>query len=75
MKSIYRITLEPRESEPRRETIEFRGTMWQANRVFQSLFVALQDSKYRQVEIGVVGSNGACYQLNMGKLGSAEHGL
>lgn len=75
MKQHYKLVLVPKEGSKPIQKMGFRGTLWQANRAFQGLRVALHSSEFKHLQLVLVGKNEMCYQLNSVDLTGADYGL
>lgn len=82
MKSNYQLVLKLRQTQEQlkgadapKYHLNFHGTCWQANKAFDALAYALQDSDFSELELFVCQKTGEKgYKLNGAKLGG-QHGL
>lgn len=75
MKQNYKIVLVPREESKPIQKMNFRGTLWQANKAFHGLHVALNSSEFKQIQLVLMGKSETGYQLNKADLKAEYHGL
>ena len=75
MKQHYRLLLAPRAESKPNISLTFYGTLWQANRAFQALRVALHNSEYSELVLALVGKNDTPYKLNGVLLTGGDNGL
>ena len=71
----YKIVLVPREQSKPIQKMNFRGTLWQANKAFHGLNVALHSSEFKELQLVLVSKNETGYQLNSVSLTGEYNGL
>ena len=65
MKSNYKLVLDIREDGGSHKVeIPFRGTMYQANKAFDGLRIALNESRYKTLDLVLCTSNETGYRIN-----------
>ena len=75
MKQNYKLVLITKEESKPIQKMGFRGTLWQANRAFQGLRVALHSSEFKHLQLVLVGKNETGYQLNSVELTGVDYGV
>jgi hypothetical protein len=75
MKQNYKITLTPRAESKPIQSMNFRGTLWQANKAFEGLRIALHNSEFKKITLSLMGKNETGYPINVVVLTGAEYGL
>lgn len=75
MKQNYKLFLIPKEGSKPIQEMRFKGTLWQANKAFQGLRVALHSSEFKYLALVLVGKNETGYQLNSVDLTGVDYGL
>lgn len=75
MKQNYKITLTPRAESKPIQSMNFRGTLWQANKAFEGLRIALHSSEFEKIILSSMGNNETDYPINVVALTGVDYGV
>lgn len=75
MKQTYKLVFEPKEKHQIASALRFKGTLWQANKAFQGLRIALHDSTVKKIQLLLIGKDESTYLLNSVDCTGGENGL
>lgn len=75
MKQNYEICIIPRDGREPVKKLKFRGSLWQANKAFEALRVALHCSETAIIHLRLIGANETGYVLNSVFFKEHENGV